>query len=192
MWLPTSLIIYTTLVHLSSASRILIANPYGTKSHQNVYVPLTRELAKRGHEVTIITNYVNDELTHLDNVQQIWMETLVVDPAMFPNPFSKPTNMSQKIDMIIKSLAISFNYTRRISETTYGDPRIKQMIATEKFDLVMISEVCGLSCYPLGWHFKAPTILLSPNSLFVGRATTLGHDEQLSYVPLCFPPLAIK
>ena len=188
MWHPISLVVCIVCISIpvSLGSRILIANPYGTKSHQNVYIPLTKELVRRGHQVTIITNYVNDELTKLENVEQIWIETLVVNTALLPNPFSKPTSFFQKMETVRLMFEATFNYTARISETTYSHPRVQEMMKTEHFDLVMISEVCGLSCYPIGWHFKAPTIVLTPNSLFVGRATMLGDSEHLSYAPLLF------
>ena len=37
--------------------RVLVAAPLGTKSHQNTYVPLIKELAVRDHHLTLITNY---------------------------------------------------------------------------------------------------------------------------------------
>ena len=172
-----------TLLSLSEGSRILIASPYGTKSHQNVYIPLAKELVRRGHQVTIITNYVNDELNKLENVKQIWIETLVVDPALYPNPFSKPTDIFEKWKIFRDNFQAILSYSDRIRDGTYNNPLVQKMMKTEHFDLVMISEICGPACFPFGWHFKAPTIVVQPMSLHVGRATMFGDEEHFSYVP---------
>lgn len=164
-------------------SRILIVAAHGTKSHQNVYVPLTKELATRGHHVTIISNYDISEVARLDNVRQIWLEELAIDISKLPNMFTVMSDPWKKIDMAVEVVKILMNQPSTNAEITYGDPRVQQLMASESFDLVMVSEACGLTCYPFGWHFKAPTIAISPNVLFPGRASLLGDDEHHSYVP---------
>lgn len=168
------------------ASRILIAHPYGSKSHQNTYISLAKELAHRGHHITVITNYVNRELDKMDNVFHIWMDKLPFDDAMFPSPFEKPKSLTERIKKI-KEIYSSFSeFPTYLAETTYGDPQIQHLIQNELFDLVITSEVCGLVCQPFGWLFNAPTIVLSPNVLFPGRAAMLGDDDRSSYVPAFF------
>lgn len=169
---------------LSEGSRILITNPQGTKSHQNSYIPIVKELVKKGHHFTIITNYVNDELTKFDNVRQIWMETLamVMDSPVFANSLST-MSLFEKLKKDYEVYIYFSTSPLHVTETVYGDPRIQQMMVTESFDLVIIPEACSVTCYPFGWHFKAPVIAISPNVLFPGRANMLGDSEQLSYVP---------
>jgi len=69
--------------------RILISAPFGSKSHQNTYVPLIKALAARGHHITLITNYGVKDLRPLSNVTQIEMDELKIDPAMFGDVFQK-------------------------------------------------------------------------------------------------------
>lgn len=176
------------LVSMSEGSRILIANPYGTKSHQNTYVLLTKELVRRGHHVTIITNIVNDELAKLENVRQIWLEKLAFQDAMFANPLANPKDLMKRIQSIYQSMKVFSEFGSLVSRNTYGDPQIQELMATESFDLVMAVEVCGFNCYPFHWHFKAPSIYLSPNVLFSGRAGSLGDSDNLSYIPFVFSP----
>ena len=177
---------------LTDGSRILFTAPHGTKSHQNMYVPLTKELVRRGHHVTIITNYVNDELTKLDDVRQIWIEKLVLDLSMFPNAFEVMKDASAKLRMTYKLIEMTFFFPNFVAEATFEDPQVQQLMANEKFDLVIISEACGPTCYPFGWHFKVPFIIMSPNVLFPGRAENLGDDEHYSYVPFFMSPLTDK
>ena len=186
------LVVFFVTISSIEGSRILIAAPFGTKSHQNVYVPLTTELVRRGHHVTVITNYASDELTKLDNVRQIWIEKLVYNTSHFPNLFETIKDPSTKHQMTFKSLNVFFTFPRMITEGTYEDPQVQQLMATDNFDLVMFTEGCSLSCYPFGWHFKSPMIVLSPNILFPGRAQSLGDDEHLSYIPFLFSSLTGK
>lgn len=167
----------------SQGSRILIAAPHGTKSHQNSYVPLTKELVKRGHDVVIITNNVNGDLAKLDQVRQIWMEELVIDMSIFPNPFHAQENFLKKFTMFLEFMKLFLTLPVKIAETMYADARVQHLMTTESFDLIMLAEVCGPACYPFGWHFQAPVIAMSPNVLFPGRGGMLGDDEHLSYVP---------
>ncbi len=170
-------------VSFIDGSRILVVAPQGTKSHQNTYIPLTKELVKRGHHITIITNYVNDELSRLNNVKQIWIEKLVVDMSILPNVFETMKDRSAKFRMAYKVIEMIFTFPKFIAESTYGDPQVQQLIANEKFDLVMTLEASGPTCYPFGWLFNAPVIAMSPNVLFPGRAEILGGEEHVSYVP---------
>nr|AHX56940.1 UDP-glycosyltransferase 210D1 [Daphnia pulex] len=178
------LVVFVTWLAVSEGSWILIVAAHGTKSHQNVYVPLTKELVGRGHHVTLITNYDIGEVAQHDNVNQILLEQLALDTSIFPNMFKALTGTwRDKIEMGVQVARMMFTFPAMVAETTYGDSRIQTLLAKGKFDLVMFSEACGLTCYPFGWHFKAPTIAMSPNVLFPGRAALLGDEEHYSYVP---------
>ena len=48
-----------------SGSMILLSAPLGSKSHQNMYIPLIKELAKRKHQVTFITNFESSDLKEM-------------------------------------------------------------------------------------------------------------------------------
>lgn len=181
-----NLILIVVTISLSNGSRILIANPYGTKSHQNMYIPLTKELARRGHQVTIITNLIDNELAKLENVSQIVMDKLVIEDSMFPNPFAKLAALPKRLETTYNLFKVFVAFPSKVARLTYQDDRIQQLIQTDRFDLVMFQEVCGYACYPFGWLFQAPTIVLSPNVMFSGRAESLGADEYLSYVPFMF------
>ena len=189
--------IFFAIVACSSSftygARILIASPHGVKSHQNTYVPIAKELVRRGHHITILTNYANKELNQLENVHEICIEELAVDVSkMFPNVFESMTDPSVKVKMIFNLLKALLSLPTLIIEATYKDARVQQLMSSENFDLVMMTENCGPACYPLGWHFKAPTIVMSPNVLIPGRALSLGDDEHYSYVPFIFTSFTNK
>lgn len=168
----------------TTGSRILIAAPRGTKSHTNSYMPIAKELAHRGHYVTVITNYASKDLNRFENIRQIQMDHTIFDlSAVIPNPFKSMGSTWKKVESFVQTSLIWFTLPASVAETLYSDPRIQDLIAHETFDLVMVAEVCGHACVPFGWFFQAPVISISPNVLIPGRAELIGDDENLSYVP---------
>ena len=71
----------------SSGSRILVCAPFGTKSHQNMFVPLIKELVNRGHHLTVISNYEIIELSKISSsrVRTIIVKETAFDPDKYPN-----------------------------------------------------------------------------------------------------------
>ncbi|XP_057374694.1 UDP-glucosyltransferase 2-like [Daphnia carinata] len=168
---------------LMEGSRILISSPYGTKSYHNMYVPLVTELSRRGHHITVITNYKSSELENTENVRQIVMDKLIIDMSPYPNPFDALLSTRLMLKSMSIGIASMYNQPRIITETMYEDERIKQLMAEDDFDLVMISITFNAGSYPLAWHFKAPIIMLTPNAIFPGVIEALGGEEEPSHIP---------
>jgi glucuronosyltransferase len=148
-----------------------------------MYVPLVKELASRGHHITVLTNYQSSDLDQTANVDQIVFDQLAIDLSHFPNPFDA---MLSKM-ILLKSMALGVEnmFTRPgiIAETLYNDQRVKQLMTNDHFDLVMVSITFNAASYPLAWHFKAPLVMMTPNAIFPGVITSLGEEEQPSHVP---------
>ena len=181
----------TAVVESSTSShhRILVVAPHGTKSHHNMMVPLVKELARRGHQLTVITNYVANDLQELENVRDIVMDQLAIDMSQYPNVFdmiTTPGSFTKYLNYIQVIVGAMLKTAPHTAQETFSDPRIKDLIQNEPFDLVMISEACPLIGYAMAWHFQSPFIMLSPNVLFPGRASSLGDSEQYSYAPFLF------
>lgn len=186
------LIVMASTSSVIEGSRILISAPFGTKSHKNMYVPLVRELVSRGHDITVVTNYFTAEFAQLDgnnNVREIVLDQLTVDMSQYPNAFDSLLSSSNhwwNLGFSHLLLLSMFRYTSQVTEALYGDARVQQMMANDQFDLVIASQVLSTASAPLAWHFGAPLIVTSPNTLFAGMATLLGDDEHTSYVPFVF------
>jgi glucuronosyltransferase len=183
MLLNKFLLLFVISLGLIEASRILVSAPYGTKSYHNMFVPLVIELTRRDHHVTVITNYKSSELDKTANVNQIILDKLAINMSLFPNPFD--AMLSRLVMLESMSLAVDnmFSRPKIITETIYNDDRIKQLMADDHFDLVMVSITFNAGSYPLAWHFKAPLVMITPNAMFPGVMTSLGEDEQPSHVP---------
>jgi glucuronosyltransferase len=185
-------IIATVVVSSSSPPqqhRILVVAPHGTKSHHNMIVPLVKELAARGHQLTVISNYVANDLQKRENVRDIVMDQLAIDMSQYPNVFdmiTTPGSFTKYLNYIQVIVGAMLKTAPHTAQETFSDPRIKDLIDNDRFDLLMISEACPLIGYAMAWHFKTPFIMLSPNVLFPGRASSLGDGEQYSYAPFLF------
>ena len=170
---------------LAQCSRILFAAPHATKSHHGMIVPLVTELARRGHHVTLINNYAADSLKQVDNVTAIIIDELVIDMAQFPKFDDLITpSFTSKVRLSYTTFVTIKNNPIRTAQVTFDDPRVLDLINNHRFDLVIISEANPFVGYALAWHFKAPFILMSPNTLIPGRAESLGDDEHYSYYPV--------
>lgn len=179
-----AIFVFVILVCVSyvEGARILIASPLGTKSHKNTYIALTKELAKRGHEVTVICNYHTESFRNIEGISEIVMEHLQTDLSMFPPQFEMAMgNVTMQDIKVIFSVMLSspMKYTTEFFE----DVRIQDLIANSKFDLMILSAISDYMTLPLAWHFKVPIISTSPNVLLPGWSSHLGVVEPTAYVP---------
>ena len=143
--------------------RVLVAAPLGTKSHQNTYVPLIKELAVRGHHLTLITNYRSKDLEHVTNIDQIEIEGLKIPPSLL-GPIFNQSNLFDNTDLndafsslagIIRGYAIFKKWAINMATFTYGNPQVIQLLENATFDMVLVSHVNACTMYPLAWHFNA-------------------------------------
>jgi len=153
-------------------SRILVATPYcNTKSNHNTFVPLVKELAERGHSVTIITNIIIGDLRPLANVRQIEIKGLEIRDSIFSDLFHKAINSEEDaylspIFKLIDSLMKVYSLNDKVAVSTYSNPQVVELLASDTYDLVLVSQFFGMSSYPLAWHFNASLAVFSPVNIF--------------------------
>ncbi len=168
---------------VTEGSRILISVPYGTKSNLNMYVPLAIELSRRGHHITVINNFKSSELNEVGNISQIVLDSLAIHGSSFSDAFESHLSPFLMVKSLIMSLKTMFDLPIEITETIFDDKRVQNLLINDQFDLLIFSMTLNRASYALAWHFKAPMIMLTPNSIFPGALASLGDDEQPSYVP---------
>ena len=179
-----SIVLFSIFITIGEGSRILVSAPFGPKSHQNMFVPLIKELSNKGHNITVLSNYESSELLNISNIRFITVHELAIDLKRLPNIFE--TILDPDYWELTKSAYNTFFYEMAESITmTFDHPGIRQLLSNpdEKFDLVLMSHAASLASLPMVWHFKAPMISMSPNILFPGTSTALGDDEHDSYAP---------
>ena len=154
-------------VSVVECGRVLVAAPFGTRSHQNTFVPMMKELAGRGHHLTLITNYRSKDLEQISNVDQIEIESLQLPPVLFKSIFnySSTVDKSEAHYAIYNVLGVVMRGTKewvdKTATETYSNPQVLQLLKNGTFDLVLVSYANGCTMYPLAWHFNASLAIIN-------------------------------
>lgn len=70
-------LILQALMGIVLSANILVVYPMPSRSHQLVYKPLLRELARRGHQLTVLTPFTEEK--QLPNITEIKIPSKAVD-----------------------------------------------------------------------------------------------------------------
>lgn len=143
------------LVPHSESARILATIFTPSYSHQVTFRPLWRELAKRGHEIVLLTTDPMQE-SELKNVQEIDLkgsyEVMEQYGASELLSDSKGRSAKERVDMYIMALS-------KTADWQLSQPAVKELISnqSEHFDLIMVEMMFPTH---LGFvdRFKAPFI----------------------------------
>ncbi|XP_046972446.1 uncharacterized protein LOC124539191 [Vanessa cardui] len=140
-----------------SAARILAVFPTPSISHQVVFRPLTSELARRGHEVTVVTTdpayppgQAPNNLTEIDVHDlsyKLWKEEF---PSKSVGSKEDIYNQITKIFTILFKLIISQIETKEVQD----------IIKTKKYDLLLL-EAYTKPALVYSEFFKVPVIQVS-------------------------------
>ncbi|XP_075985854.1 uncharacterized protein LOC142982983 [Anticarsia gemmatalis] len=165
----------------NEAARILAVFPTPSISHQVVYRPLTQELAKRGHEVIVVTTdpaFPKDRappnLTEIevhDISYKIWMEQFIAA--------SKDTHNN-----IVAQISSIFIAAVKIFEAQLKDEQVQKIIKdkSQKFDLIIV-EACARGALAFSHIYKAPVIQVSSFYATVDNFNVVGAPTH----PLLYP-----
>lgn len=166
--------LFGRIIYLCESARILGIVPTPSYSHQIVFRPIWRELATRGHQLTVLTtNPINDPT--LTNLKEI-------DLSFTYHLWNKKHNITNLIDVAQRDL-VKYIYkyilmTDDILDQELQHPEVRRIIENEKehFDLVMI-EYPYLALMAFAIRFNCPfigmTALDAPASVYdtVGNPT---------------------
>ncbi|XP_038217917.1 UDP-glycosyltransferase UGT5-like [Zerene cesonia] len=160
MWRTINIILTICVLFCSfvNSSRILAVFPMPSISHQLAFRPLIHELAKRGHEVVVITpdpafpkGKAPTNLTEIDVHDisyEIWQE-------MFNSHTGDKDDVLQNIVLMFKLITKTF-------EKQIQTPEVQKLMKEDydKFDIVLI-EACVRPTIALSHIFKAPLVMVS-------------------------------
>ncbi|KAL0860416.1 hypothetical protein ABMA27_009810 [Loxostege sticticalis] len=165
---------FCALVAKYEAARILAVFPVPSISHQVVFRPLTLELAKRGHEVIVITtdpiypdgkgpaNFT--EIDVHDRSYETWRENFLSDAV----------TSGDKEDLQTQ-IFVAFSTLNKVFEMQLSTPEVQDLIRaqSQKFDLLIV-EACVLVALGLSHVFKVPVIQISSFGAFAHNLGTMG------------------
>ncbi|KAK9498367.1 hypothetical protein O3M35_003015 [Rhynocoris fuscipes] len=159
---------------------ILVMLPMPTYSHTSNFMPIFRELAARGHNVTIVSPFPQKKPT--PNITDIVLPNLL-ESFLAKSPVQ---DWADKDNIFVKMFGLWMFGKVGLIEVLQLET-LQNFIKNDntKFDLV-IAELWFIQ-FPLvafGHKYNAPVIAISPSALFPIVADLTGNDIPLSYAPL--------
>ncbi|XP_072946301.1 UDP-glucosyltransferase 2-like [Epargyreus clarus] len=176
-----TIVLVLTFALCNHAARILVVIPTPSLSHQVVFYPLTQELAKRSHEVVVITTdpaFAKGEappnLTEID-IHDITYE--IFRKELSTLKMGSPDKIYDHINAVYEALSKTFANIVQTDE-------VQNLLRLDKdyFDLLMI-ETLVRPALIFSYFFKAPVISIS--SLGAQFATYVASGAPLH--PLLYP-----
>ncbi|KAK8394676.1 hypothetical protein O3P69_005862 [Scylla paramamosain] len=166
--LPFAAVVAVLVVQETSAARILMMVPIGTRSHLNFFMSLAEHLADRNHTVTCITGY--EFSTKKPNIRMVFIPDIQI--------YNKMPNLFESDSRTAVSFLLELLKTACVKALSYEEV---QSLREEKFDLILVQAV-GSECFLSFVHeLKVPFIFVNPNK-------AVGMYAPLSGTP-AFPSL---
>lgn len=176
-------ILVLSVIVCNEAARILVVVPTPAISHQVVFRPLTQELARRGHEVVVVTTNpafpkgkTPSNLIEIDlhNVSYSFLDELKKTQS---TPFGKKQAMTDQ-------MITTFTIFRNLLKIQFREQVFSQLLKdkNQHFDLLIL-EAFIRPILALSHVFKAPVIQLSSLGGMFDSYNIIGAP----YHPLLYP-----
>nr|XP_023020371.1 UDP-glucuronosyltransferase 2B15-like [Leptinotarsa decemlineata] len=180
-------IIFSSLDHAESA-RILVSIFSPSFSHNVVFRPIWKELAKRGHDITLLTTDPMRD-PKLKNIREIDLSGSyeIMEKYKASELLTKGKNEGKNTVKLIVDYLNALDHT---ADWQLEQPEVKQLIqnTSEYFDLVIV-EVMNPIQMAFAERFKVPFIGITPVDAPYRIHAALGNYMHPSVYPDYFLPL---
>nr|XP_040224877.2 UDP-glycosyltransferase UGT5-like [Anopheles coluzzii] len=158
-------------------AKILAVFPTSSRSHYIVGSALMKELARRGHEVSVINPFPQKKpLKNYRDIDVSGSEELVKD--LVPNMFEMADQS------VWESITMTYKFGQMLANYTLMHPNVAKLIkSNEKFDLIIMESFLNDAHLGFAHHFKAPCVALSTFGASRWTNDMVGTPSPLSYVP---------
>ncbi|XP_059612718.1 uncharacterized protein LOC132259183 [Phlebotomus argentipes] len=152
--------------------KILMVFPSFGQSHVIVASGLLKGLAKKGHEVTMVSCYpLSKPMKNYRDVV-IPMENIDKD-AMMSDMVKNPGNQMEHFKKMPQILQAFYD----VSNSTMSNPQFRKIMEEETFDLVIVGIFANLFFSGLAYHFNCPLVVMT-------QVQTMHLTSQLVGTPL--------
>ncbi|EDV49561.1 UDP-glucuronosyltransferase 2A2 [Drosophila erecta] len=159
------------------SSRILAVFPFPGRSQYIFGEQFLKELAHRGHNVTVINTFGSDEIH--PNFRVIGAKKIHEIMAAFGNADYNQAASQWKV------LTMTTKFLNLLTTSILDDPAVKDLLHSgEKFDLVVMETVQTEALFGIGQHFGAETIGISSYGTDTHIDKLMGNISPLSYNPI--------
>ncbi|XP_308743.4 UDP-glycosyltransferase UGT5 [Anopheles gambiae] len=158
-------------------AKILAVFPTSARSHYIVGSALMKELARRGHEVSVINPFPQKKpLKNYRDIDVSGSAELVKD--LVPNMFEMADQS------VWESITMTYKFGQMLANYTLMHPNVAKLIkSNEKFDLIIMESFLNDAHLGFAHHFKAPCVALSTFGASRWTNDMVGTPSPLSYVP---------
>ncbi|CAK1589575.1 unnamed protein product [Parnassius mnemosyne] len=176
----TYIIIFNTFVIDVKTARILAVFPIPSISHQVVFRPLTLELAKRGHEVVVVT----PDPAYPKGKAPANLTEINVHNVSYSNWKSFVSAATGKSDDLSIQMEVVFDLIIKIFEKQTEEKEFREILTDKRsFDLLLL-EACTRPALSLSYLYKVPVILVSSFGGMFGNFETMGAPIHPILYPL--------
>jgi glucuronosyltransferase len=165
---------------LVTCSKILALFPYVGKSHHDVYAPYLKKLAARGHDVTVVSHFPQEQPIY--NITDISIKGSVPMASTHVLTFKEVDSATSVSNSIILSYIAEIHCTSILQLAKIHE------VVNERFDLV-ITELFNTDCFLGLIHIlRTPFIYFSSSVLMPWANDRFGNPDNPSYIPNVFQP----
>ncbi|XP_072949143.1 UDP-glycosyltransferase UGT5-like isoform X2 [Epargyreus clarus] len=172
------LLLFTGLI-CSDAANVLVINAFTAKSHYISIRPVGLELARRGHNVTVIT--ANKEDNPPPNYHQVMVDNKFLWDVLGtgrPNIFSF---VNKTYEEFLTDVMWTGGYV--FTEVVFNSASVKEFLKKDnKFDLVISEQFILEALNILAYKYKAPLVLVATVGNCMKHNLVIGNPLQFNTV----------
>ncbi|KAL0123286.1 hypothetical protein PUN28_005667 [Cardiocondyla obscurior] len=179
----------TTFVN-STEPKLKILGVFGHlgKSHFDVFKPLLEELARKGHEITVISFFPRTDSAKAKEPLPSYKDISLVNSSVgvFVNVIDLQ-NIEHTWSRVLKELTMLRYMADHACNTGLQNSAIKEFLQSDEVFDVILTENFNTDCY-LGFihRFKAPFISLSSHQVMPWTNNDMANSDDPSYIPVIF------
>lgn len=165
-------------VHEINCGKILGIFPTPARSHYILANTLMRALAEKGHDVTLISPFKDQNSTKLKNYRKIHL-TGIEKSKILPFNFQSSARGFSFINSVLSKIA-----KLELAEITISHPKVQKLIKSNStFDVVIVEQFSDEAPKALATHFKGALIVFSTFSSDPWIASSVGKPQNPAYIP---------
>ncbi|XP_066998491.2 UDP-glycosyltransferase UGT5 [Anabrus simplex] len=175
-----TLLLVSYSVRPTESARILAVVQLNAYSHWQMFEPLLKALAARGHEVDVVSHF--PQKTPLQNYKDISVE------GSLPNIMNNFTvELALQFSTMLPTLQFFWFHNMDVCKTVFDHPKVQNLIhSKEKYDLV-ITEIFAVDCaMAFGHKFKAPIVNVMTAVPYPWANERVANPDNPSYIPCYF------
>ncbi|KAJ3642485.1 hypothetical protein Zmor_025265 [Zophobas morio] len=179
-----ALLSLVVVFHSSKCAKILGVFPLTARSHYILGSSLMKGLAEHGHDVTIITPFIEKNLPKKGTYKQIEL-------TGFREEHEKRGKEMNMFEMgntnVFLMVPFILNMITEMTEMTLNHTNVQNLLKSdEKFDVVIVEQFMNDAHKGFAPHFNAPLILLSTIGANTWVNMLVANPSPTSYIPDVF------